>query len=328
MGMFPCLQKCPHVPGKGKQTRDTVLVTRAGSERVSMKADAYQVITDRVVALLEQGTIPWQKPWQGGDLMPRNLISRREYRGVNVFLLHAMSYQSPFWLTFKQANELGGTVRRGEKATPVVFWKWLDVEEQGKAQRVPFLRYYSVFNVAQCEGIPSDKIPSLNGSQRQHSPIAEAERIVSVMPKRPEIKTGLDRAFYSPSGDFVGMPSAEQFRTGEDFYSVLFHELTHSTGHETRLNRKGITGTEGEWSAFGSTPYAKEELVAEMGAAFLCGQVGIVERTLNNSASYVASWLQRLRDDRRLVVQAAAQAQKAADFILGKTFADESEVAQ
>jgi antirestriction protein ArdC len=237
-----------------------------------------------------------------------------------------MSYQSPFWLTYKQAQELGGNVKRGEKACPVVFWKWLDVEENGTTERIPFLRYYSVFNVTQCDGIPGDKIPSLNGTKRQHCPIAEAERIVSVMPKRPEIKTGLDRAFYSPSGDFVGMPSPEQFRTGEDFYSVLFHELTHSTGHETRLNRKGITGTDGEWSSFGSTPYAKEELVAEMGAAFLCGQVGIVERTLDNSAAYVSSWLQRLKDDRRLVVHAAAQAQKAADFILGKTHGEETGV--
>jgi len=255
-------------------------------------------------------------------------VSQKPYRGVNVFLLHAMSYASPFWLTFKQANGLGGTVKRGEKACPVVFWKWLDIEEQGKAGRVPMLRYYSVFNVAQCEGIPQDKIPSLDGSKRQHSPTTEAERIVAAMSKRPEVKAGLDRAFYSPAGDFVGMPAADQFRSGEDFYSVLFHELTHSTGHESRLNRKGVSGSDGEWSAFGSTPYAKEELVAEMGAAFLCGQAGIVERTLDNSAAYVSSWLQRLKDDRRLVVQAAAQAQKAADFILGRTFGEESGVEQ
>src|SRR4030095_16427188 len=137
---------------------------------------------------------------------------------------------------------------------------------------------------------------------------------------------GLDRAFYSPSGDFVGMPSAEQFRTGEDYYSVLFHELTHSTGHESRLNRKGVSGSDGEWSAFGSQSYSKEELVAEMGAAFLCGQAGIAERTLDNSAAYVAAWLQRLKDDRRLVVHAAAQAQKAADYVLGRQFAEESRV--
>jgi antirestriction protein ArdC len=294
-----------------------------------MKADAYQVITDRVITLLEQGTIPWQKPWQGGQFMPRNLISLREYRGVNVFLLHAMMYESPYWLTFNQAKELGGNVRRGEKACPVVFWKWLDGKDEttGEAKRIPFLRYYSVFNVAQCEGIEAH-VPKAEQTRPDHNPIEAGERIVSAMPRRPEIRHGLDRAFYSPSGDFVGIPSPEQFRNGQDYYSVLFHELTHATGHESRLNRKGVGGTDGEWSAFGSTPYAKEELVAEMGAAFLCGQAGIVERTIDNSAAYVQSWLARLKDDRRLVVHAAAQAQKAADFILGKQHAEETGVEQ
>jgi antirestriction protein ArdC len=291
-----------------------------------VRVDPYQVITDRVITLLEQGIVPWQKPWQGGDQLPQNAVSGRHYRGVNVFLLHAMNFESPFWLTFNQAKALGGSVRRGEKACPVVFWKWLESEENGEMKRIAFLRYYSVFNIAQCEGIPRDKIPSLGSTRREHSPIETAERIVSAMPKRPEVKHGLDRAFYSPGGDFVAMPSPEQFRTGEDYYSVLFHELAHSTGHETRLNRKGVSGAEGEWSAFGSTPYAKEELVAEMGAAFLCGQAGIVERTLDNSAAYVGSWLQRLKDDRKLVVHAAAQAQKAADFILARTYAEESGV--
>ena len=201
-----------------------------------------------------------------------------------------------------------------------MFWKWLESEDKatGKPQRIPLLRYYSVFNVAQCEDIPADKIPALGQSRREHSPLETAERIVAAMPKRPEIRHGLDRAFYSPSGDFVGMPSPEQFKTAADYYSVAFHELTHSTGHESRLNRKGVSGSEGEWSSFGSTPYAREELVAEMGSAFLCGESGIVERTIENSAAYVASWLQRLKNDAKLVVQASAQAQKAADFILGK----------
>lgn len=288
--------------------------------------DVYSIITERIVHLLDQGVVPWQKPWQSGEQMPQNLVSRKPYRGVNVFLLHAMSYGSPFWVTFKQAQELGGTVKRGEKACPVVFWKWLEVEdEHRKKQRVPFLRYYSVFNVVQCDGITT---PSIDGPKREHNPIESAEQIVAAMPKRPAIQHGGARACYWPSFDRVDLPKAETFRTAQDFYNVLFHELTHATGHDSRLKRKGVSGSDGEWSAFGSTPYAREELVAEMGAAFLCGQAGIVERTIENSASYVASWLERLRHDVRLVVTAAAQAQKAADFILGVQHTGETEAAQ
>ena len=308
-------------PGESELTKSQPACNRASRKESEVKADAFQVITDRIVGLLEQGTIPWQKPWRGGEMVPRNLISRREYRGVNVFLLHAMMYESPFWLTFNQAKELGGHVKKGERACPVVFWKWLEVDALGEPtgrKTVPFLRYYSVFNVAQCDDIPPDKIPALNGNKREHSPIEEAERIVAKMPTRPEIRHGGGRACYSPSSDRVDMPQPATFRSGQDYYSVLFHELTHSTGHESRLNRKGVSASDGEWSAFGSTPYAREELVAEMGAAFLSGQAGIVERTLDNSAAYIQSWLQRLKDDTRLVVQAAAQAQKAADFILGR----------
>ncbi len=291
--------------------------------------NVYAIITERILALLETGTIPWQKPWaiNGEDCMPRNLISRKPYRGVNVFLLHAMSYASPYWLTFKQAQELGGNVRKGEKATPVVFWKWLDTaepDESGKAKRMPLLRYYSAFNVAQCEGIET---PASQTKQREHNPIEMAEQIVTAMPKRPAIEHERARACYWPAFDRVEMPNPEAFRTPEDYYSTLLHELTHSTGHETRLNRKGVAGSDGEWSALGSAPYAKEELVAEMGASFLCGQIGIVERTLDNSAAYIAGWLERLRNDHRLIVQAAAQAQKAADYILNvKHKSVESEV--
>lgn len=295
-----------------------------------MHNDAYQVITDRIIGLLEKGVVPWQKPWQGGEQMPRNLVSGHEYRGVNVFLLHAMMYQSPFWLTFRQAKELGGYIKKGEHASPVVFWKRLQVdapsEPDGK-KIVPFLRYYSVFNLAQGENIPADRIPALHGNQREHCPIQAAESIVAAMPKKPEIKHGGGRAFYSPGLDYVTMPLPETFRSGQDYYSVLFHELTHATGHASRLNRKGVGTADGEWSALGSAPYAREELVAEMGAAFLSGQAGIVERTLDNSAAYIQSWLARLKDDNRLIVQAAAQAQKAADFILGKVETETEEAA-
>jgi antirestriction protein ArdC len=295
----------------------------------SEKVNVYDVITERVIALLEKGTIPWQKPWStSGDALPRNLVSRKPYRGVNVFLLHAMSYGSPYWLTFKQAQELGGHVRKGEKSTPVVFWRWLEVDERdGRARlkRVPMLRYYSCFNVAQCEGIEAHEP---EGAEREHTPIEAAESIVARMPKLPAIAHGGERACYWPGFDRVDMPGPETFATPEHYYSVLLHELTHATGHASRLNRKGVAGTDGEWSAFGSTPYAKEELVAEMGAAFLCGHAGIVERTLDNSASYIAGWLKRLRNDGKLVVQAAAQAQKAADYVLDVKHGDTSDAGE
>jgi antirestriction protein ArdC len=269
-----------------------------------MNESVYQVITDRIMALLEKGVVPWHQPWNCGEQAPQNLVSRKHYRGVNVFLLNAMHYASPYWLTFRQAQQLGGYIKRGERACPVVFWKWLDVDDKatGEKQRIPLLRYYSVFNVAQCDGITA---PAIALPVREHSPVEAAEKIVAEMPKRPEIKHGLSRAFYSPVGDFVGMPTAEQFKAGEDYYSTIFHELSHSTGHESRLNRKGVSGTDGQWSSFGSNPYAKEEMVAEMGAAFLCAESGIAERTIESSAAYVSAWLQRLKNDSKLVVQAA-----------------------
>ncbi|MGZ8938674.1 MAG: ArdC family protein, partial [Limisphaerales bacterium] len=235
-----------------------------GVERLAVKDQTvYEIVTERIVALLEQGTVPWQKPWatSGEDCMPRNLVSKKPYRGVNVFLLHAMSFESPHWLTYKQAQELGGNVRKGEKACPVVFWKWLDAKDEpnGEKKRIPLLRYYHVFNASQCEGI---EVPATEKQGRAHDPINSAEQIVAGMPKLPEIQHGRDRAAYSPAFDRVFMPTPEAFQTGEHYYSVLLHELTHATGHQTRLNRKGVAGSDGEWSAFGSTPYAKEELVA------------------------------------------------------------------
>lgn len=283
-----------------------------------MSAAIYQIVTDRIVELLEKGVVPWQKPWRGIPGAPRNLVSGKPYRGVNSLLLHAAGHASPYWVTFRQAQALGGHVRRAEKGLPVVFWRWLDVEnkETGEKEQVPLLRYYTVFNVAQCEGLT---VPAADQPIRDHSPLQVAEQIVAGMPKCPRIEYGRSRACYSPVTDLVKMPAAERFTTAESFYSVLFHELTHSTGHESRLNRKAVSRSGGERPEFGSDPYAQEELVAELGAAFLCAQAGIVERTVENSAAYVAGWLETLKNDTKLVVQAAAQAQKAADWILGDT---------
>jgi antirestriction protein ArdC len=275
-----------------------------------VKSDIYQVVTDRIISLLESGTIPWHKPWRGGQHTPQNLISRKQCRGINVFLLNSLGYASPCWLTFRQALSLGGAVRKGEKACLVVFWKWFEAEDtETQEKRIPFLRYYHVFNVAQCENLAN--VPTLEVAP-QFEPIKEGERIVAAMPKRPEICHGSSRACYSPREDKVSMPDPGLFPVPESYYCVLFHELTHATGHPTRLNRDGIADA----IHFGSDPYSREELVAEMGAAFLCGHCEMVNQTIEHSAGYIQSWLSRLKDDKKLVVQAAAQAQKACDFIL------------
>jgi antirestriction protein ArdC len=276
------------------------------------KNTVYDIITERVIALLEQGTVPWQKPFNVKRGFPRNLVSKKPYRGVNVFLLHSMLFESPFWLTWHQAQQLGAHIRKGEKACPVVFWKQLEVEDKvtQEIEKVPMLRYYHVWNVAQVDGLNELPDPT------PEAPTTKPAEIVANMPQRPEIKFGMAKAFYSPSEDFVGMPNHERFTSEEEFYSVCFHELTHATGAAHRLNRPTVT----EADSFGSEEYSKEELIAEMGAAFLCGVAGITERTINNSAAYLQNWLEALKNDRKLIVQAAAQAQKAADFILGTKF--------
>ena len=274
-----------------------------------MRKDVYQVITDRIIRLLESGTVPWHRPWKGGYQAPRNFMSRKAYRGINLFLLNATGFASPFWLTFKQVETLGARVKKGEKAFPVVFWKILEDEENGETRKIPFLRYHSVFNVFQCEGITLPAPPEVKG---EFHPIERCEAVVANMPRRPAIDHGGGRACYSPGRDAVSIPEAKMFESPHAYYGTLFHELTHATGHVSRLNRKEVADP----SNFGSNPYSREELVAEMGAAFLSGHCEIENTTLDQSASYIQNWLERLKEDRKLVVHAAAQAQKACDFIL------------
>jgi len=244
--------------------------------------------------------------------LPRNLVSQKPYRGINVFLLMAMNYESPHWLTLRQANLLGGQIKPGEKSCPVVFWKPMNVKdkETKEEKKIPFLRLYHVFNVAQCTGLKNT--PPADDSAFVQTLPAE---IVSRMPQPPTIKHGMNAAYYSPANDLIGMPDHERFDAEDNYHATLFHELVHSTGHEKRLKRAGIMERKG----FDSEPYGKEELIAEMGSAFLCGYAGIVDRTINSSAAYLEGWLKQLKQDRTLIVHAAAQAQKAADFILGHT---------
>jgi antirestriction protein ArdC len=272
---------------------------------------AYQLVTDKIIELLEKGTIPWHKPWKPG-MEPTNFVTGRHYKGINRFLLSVFGYKSPYWLTFRQANQLGGRIKGGEKSLPVVFWKWIEVEirETGKIEERPLLKHYRVFNAEQITGID---FPDLNIEQIDFTPIERCELILSRMRDPPKVEHNMQSAWYSPDRDIINMPKRETFERAEGYYSTLFHELSHSTGHKDRLDRPSLTAK----AKFGSTKYGKEELVAEMGSTFLCSEAGIENITIENSAAYIEGWIKRLRKDSSIVVQSASQAQRSTEYILG-----------
>jgi len=283
--------------------------------------DVYGIVTERIVNLLEQGVVPWRKPWTSIGL-PQNLVSKKPYRGINCFLLSVSKFISPLWLTMRQANELGGRIRKGEESTVVVYWKIDDLKQARKdsdnpetiekASRRFLLRYYRVWNLEQCE-LPQgvlDKLPKIE--THAHDPIEAAERIIRGMPNPPQIEHFGSKAFYSPITDRITLPPRELFASAEEYYATALHETVHSSGSRKRLAREGVC----EAAPFGSPTYSFEELVAEMGAAYLCAGAGISPAVIENQAAYVAGWLKRIRGDRKLVVHAAAQAQHAVDYIL------------
>jgi antirestriction protein ArdC len=288
----------------------------------------YQIVTEQIIKQLESGVAPWRKPWRTEP--PCNLVSGKPYRGVNPFLLAPQGYDSRYWLTFNQANRLGGHVRKGEKSSIVTFWKIgtektvVDADGNERKSRSFLLRFYRVFNVEQTEGI-ADKLGIGKASPRIPN-LDQCDAIVARMPNLPRIEQD-GKAWYRPSRDVVGMPSRNAFESAEAYYATLFHELTHSTGHSSRVGREGIETL----NSFGSELYSKEELVAEMGSAMLCGVTGIEPATIANSASYLQSWIDALRGDSKLIISAASAAQKAADYILNtakpEENSDESEVA-
>lgn len=291
--------------------------------------NVYEIITESICEKLEAGTVPWKQPWSSPGESVMNAITKKAYRGINIFLLSASGYGSPYWLTLKQAASRGGNVKAGEKGSPIVFWKREPYQREnpktGETEEAMgfLLRYYTVFNTDQCEGLELVSLPRTRQDNAIDS-IETCERVVSEMPTAPVIQHSQDRAFYSPSQDKVNIPPKRLFSEAPKYYSTIFHELTHSTGHESRLNRHGDNSTDFH---FACESYSKEELVAEMGAAFLCGQCGIEPTTLDNSAAYIASWLKQLRKDKKLVIIAAAQAQKAADFILNRKVAEYAKAA-
>lgn len=269
------------------------------------KKTVYEIVTERIIEKLKQGEIPWRKPWNSYPAV--NWVTQKLYRGINQLLLEPGEYA-----TWNQIKKAGGHVKKGAKSHMVTFWKLIEVkneEEEGVVETIPYLRYYRVFNIKDCEGIESRrKVETFD-----HDPIEEAEKIIEGYPDAPEITFAPGRAFYRPSDDIISIPEKSDFEQVEEYYSTIFHEMVHSTGHKKRLGRNGVT----KLSAFGSHEYSKEELVAEIGAAMLCGLAGIEQETLDNSAAYVQGWLKKLEGDSKFIVSAASQAQKAADYIAG-----------
>ena len=288
-----------------------------------MAADIYKAVTDRIIELLDKGTVPWKYPIRksgGDDGFPTNLDSGRAYRGINVFLLAmtawAEGYESPYWITFRQAKQKGGHVRKGEKGSLVIFWKQYATQDRdsGKDITVPVLRRYTVFNAQQCEDIEVPGLPEPDPEAEPFEPIEEAAKIVAGYAGGPRIEHRGGRAFYRPREDLVQLAEPERFVDRQSYYVTLFHELAHSTGHKSRLDR----GLETSPPAFGSPDYSKEELVAEMGAAFLAAAAGISPDTIEQSAAYIDGWRKKLSGDAKLVVHAAGAGHRCADWIMGK----------
>lgn len=284
--------------GKVQETMTKILIQRIEDRRAA---------GENVIA-------PWRMTWDPRLGQPRNMLSGHPYRGVNLFMTLFSPFTSPLWLTRRQVNKLGGRIKRQENGkaepyTPILYWNFPSKEEQEDG-KFPFCRFYQVWNVEQVSGIEGHEKLKI-GEGVQFSPIEEAEKIVAGY-RGPEIRHGGSRACYTPSADKVSMPEREAFETPEAYYSTLFHELTHSTGHRNRLARDGVANH----ARFASHEYSQEELVAEMGAAMLCGHAGI-EADVDNTAAYLDHWLRKLKREPTMLCAAGGEAQKAVDYIRG-----------
>lgn len=292
-------------------------------------------VTTEIIALLEAGTVAWHKPWTSYGL-PQNAVTQRNYDGFNAFYLNLITvvknYSAPYFLTFKQAFEKGGHVRRGEKGYSVVFWKIQSVKKgtttdssTGEETDVFYKNFtpfvWTVFNIDQVEGVKIE----LNAQERNNNQILEnCQSILENMPDAPTLKFGGNQAFYSPLADTVQLPELCDFESSEAFYGTSFHEFIHSTGHAKRLNRFAEDETP---ARFGNAVYSKEELVAELGAAFLCAHTGLINSTIQSSAAYIKGWLKSLKNDKSLIFTAANKASKAANYIIGHTPDEDQEEA-
>lgn len=286
--------------------------------------DLYQEVTDKIIAQLEAGNIPWIKPWtnSGHGGMPYNAITGKEYRGINVMLLYSpVPGTGEGWLTYKQAQAVGAQVRKGEKGSMIVFFKPLKIEDRNapadatdKSKTIPMLKYFTVFHTSQVDNLPEKYLPKAVEPMTEKVRIEAAEKMLA----QAVVRHGGDRAYYRVATDSITLPFQDQFKSVDDYYATALHELTHWTGHSSRCARE-------YGKRFGDQAYAREELVAEMGAAFLCAKAGIPGQLQH--AGYLQSWLGVLKADKRALLVAAGAAQKAADFVTGWKAEEEEEAA-
>lgn len=280
--------------------------------------DVYQIITDRICQLLERGVVPWRRPWSGS--FPTNYDSGKEYQGINTLMLGAVAqaqgYKSPYWLTFRQAQKHGGIIKAGEHGS-IIVWKEVYSREEKKAdgsttiKRGFYMKYFTVFNSEQCQGLPQ-KIPQTCQIDMNKGTIERCEAVILNMPTPPKFTVG-QVAAYRPSLDVIELPAMEYFDTVEDYYNTKYHELVHSTGSGSRLNRPGVI----DGAKFTSHAYSFEELVAEMGSAYICARAGIdCPQVMENSAAYIGSWLKSLRGDKTALLRAAGKSTAAVEYIL------------
>ena len=282
-----------------------------------MGKSVYEMVTERIIEQLENGVIPWEMPWTGVQSGAYNRISKKPYSLLNQMLL---KHQGGEYATFKQWSGLGGKIKKGAKSEIVVFWKIQPVEETKEdgtktIKQIPLLRYYNVFHISDVEGVN----PLEGLKEKEVEPIEEAEKIKEEYKSRENlqiIETVSNEAYYSPMRDYIKVPCKEQFKEIEEFYSTLFHEMVHSTGHKTRLDRMG---TGANIANFGSEEYSKEELIAEIGSATLLNILEIeTKKSFRNSAAYIQNWLQVLRNDSKFIVSASSKAEKAVKYILNE----------
>lgn len=287
------------------------------------RQDIYSRITDQIIRILETGVKPWTQPWAAGHAagpVSRPLRwSGQSYAGINVLTLWASAmergYAAPIWMTFKQALELGGAVRKGEKGSPVVYANTLTRTETDETTgedaevAIPFLKGYTVFNVEQIDGLPAHFYAQANANPNPDQPIEHAQRFFAATGAK--LMHGGNAAYYRMASDHIQMPEFAAFLSAHDYYATLAHESIHWTRHPSRLDRSF------DQKRFGDAGYAQEELVAELGAAFLCADLGLTLEDRPDHAAYIASWLKALRDDKRAIFTASAHAQRAADYLHG-----------